>query len=129
MSDTPTQRELRSEFDLILAAHEGRARLTTQLHRQAIATANDLSARQKAIKASIAKDARRRKTEAWLIAAGAIFVSLAASSPFWCSHENLRGFNESRSADRFHVDHRLCRHALRLGARAYRIPADSPKQG
>jgi post-segregation antitoxin (ccd killing protein) len=47
---------------------------------QAIATANDLSPRQKTIEAGIAKDARRRKTEAWLIAwliaAGAIFVAL-----------------------------------------------------
>jgi type VI protein secretion system component VasF len=80
MSDTPTQRELRSEFDRILAAHERRARLITQLHRQAIATANDLSPRQKTIEAGIARDARRRKTEAWLIAwliaAGAIFVAL-----------------------------------------------------
>jgi hypothetical protein len=32
MGDTPTQRELRSEFDRILAAHERRARLITQLH-------------------------------------------------------------------------------------------------
>jgi ferric-dicitrate binding protein FerR (iron transport regulator) len=76
MSDTPTQRELRSEFDRILAAHERRARLITQLHKQAIATANDLSPRQKTIEAGIAKDARRRKTEAWLYAAGAIFVAL-----------------------------------------------------
>jgi hypothetical protein len=76
MGDTPTQRELRSEFDRILAAHERRARLITQLHRQAIATANDLSPRQKTIEAGIAKDPRRRKTEAWLIAAGAIFVAL-----------------------------------------------------
>ena len=66
MSDTPTKREHRSEFDRILAAHERRARLITQLHKQAIATANDLSARQKAIKAGIVKDPRRREAEAWM---------------------------------------------------------------
>jgi type VI protein secretion system component VasF len=76
MSETPTQRELRFDFDRILAAHERRARLITQLHRQAIATANDLSPRQKTIEAGIAKGARRQKVEAWLIAAGAIFVAL-----------------------------------------------------
>ena len=53
--DTPTQRGLPPELDRI--AHERRARLTAQLHRQAIATANDMSARQKAIEAGIAQDA------------------------------------------------------------------------
>ena len=48
------------------------------LHRQAIATANDLAVRQKAIKVDIAKDARRRKIEAWLFVAGAIIVALGA---------------------------------------------------
>ena len=57
MRDTPTQRGLPPELDR--ASHERRARLIAQLHRQAIATANDLAVRQKAIKADIAKDARR----------------------------------------------------------------------
>ena len=74
MRDTPTHRGLPPELDR--TSHERRARLIAQLHRQAIATANDMSARQKAIEADIAKDARRRKTEAWLIAAGAVIVTL-----------------------------------------------------
>jgi hypothetical protein len=45
------------------------------LHEQAIAIANDLSARQNAIK-GITKDARRRKAKAWLIAAGALIVAV-----------------------------------------------------
>ena len=53
MRETPTQRGLPPELDRI--AHERRAQLIAQLHRQAIATANDLSARQKAIKAGLAK--------------------------------------------------------------------------
>ena len=73
MSDTPTQRGLPPELDR--TAHERRARLIAQLHRQAIATANDMSARQNAIK-EITKDARRRKAEAWLIAAGAFIVAV-----------------------------------------------------
>jgi hypothetical protein len=86
MSDTPTQRELQSEFDRILAAHERRGRLITQLHRQAIATANDLSPPQKSIEAGIAKD-----TEAWLIAAGAIFVSLGCILALLGSPRQLAG--------------------------------------
>jgi hypothetical protein len=49
------------KLNRVLAAHERRARLIAQLHEQAIATANDLSARHKAIRADIAKDARRPK--------------------------------------------------------------------
>jgi hypothetical protein len=40
------------------------SRLIAQLHEQAIATANDLSARHNAIRADVAKDARRGKAEA-----------------------------------------------------------------
>ena len=58
MNDTPTQHGLPPELDRI--AHERRARLIAQLHRQAMATANDLAVRQTAIKADIAKDARRQ---------------------------------------------------------------------
>ena len=64
MSDTPIRREPPPKLDRVLAAHERRARLIALLHEQAIATANDLLAQQKAIKADIAKDARRRKVEA-----------------------------------------------------------------
>ena len=53
MSDTPTQRGLPPKLDRI--AHERRARLIAQLHRQATATANDLSAQEKAIKAGLAR--------------------------------------------------------------------------
>jgi hypothetical protein len=81
MRETPTQRGLPPELDRI--AHERRAQLNAQLHRQAIATANDLSARQKAIKAGLAKDVRRRKTAAWLIAAGAFIVALACILVLW----------------------------------------------
>jgi acyl transferase domain-containing protein len=55
-----------TKLDRVLAAHERRARLIAQLHEQAIAIANDLSAQHKAVRANIAKDARRRKAEAWL---------------------------------------------------------------
>jgi hypothetical protein len=61
MSDTPIRREPPPKLDRDPAAHERRARLIAQLHEQAIATANDLSARHKAIRADIAKDARRPK--------------------------------------------------------------------
>ena len=83
MSDTPIRREAPPRLDRVLAAYERRARLIAQLHRQAIATANDLSARHKAIEAGHAKDARRRKTEAWLIAAGAIIVALGCILALW----------------------------------------------
>ena len=75
MSDTPTQRGLPPKLDRI-SRHERPARLIAQLRRQATATANDLSAQEKAIKAGLAKEARRRKAEAWLIAAGAFIVAL-----------------------------------------------------
>jgi acyl transferase domain-containing protein len=66
MSDTPIRREPPPKLDRVLSAHERRARLIAQLHEQAIAIANDLSAQHKAVRANIAKDARRRKAEAWL---------------------------------------------------------------
>ena len=49
-----------SQLDRDPAAHERRVRLIAELHEQAIATANDLSARHKAIRADFARDARRR---------------------------------------------------------------------
>ena len=58
------------------AAHERRARLIAQLHAQAIATANDLSARHKAIREAFAKDARRRKAAARFFSAGAFLMAL-----------------------------------------------------
>jgi hypothetical protein len=72
MSDTPIRREPPPKRDRALAAHERRARLIAQLHEQAIATANDLSAQR----ADISKDARRRKAEAWLFSAGAFLLAL-----------------------------------------------------
>jgi type VI protein secretion system component VasF len=50
--------------------------LIAQLHEQAIAAADDLSPQHKAIRADIAKDARRRKAEAWLFSAGAFLLAL-----------------------------------------------------
>ena len=69
MSDTPIQRKLPPKLDRVLAAHQRRARLIAQLQAQAIATANDLSAQHKAIRAGTAKDAGRGKAEAWFCAA------------------------------------------------------------
>jgi acyl transferase domain-containing protein len=77
MSDTPIRREPPPEFDRDLAAHERRARLIAQLHEQAIATANDLSAQYRAVTANIAKDARRGKAAAWVFSAGAFLLALA----------------------------------------------------
>ena len=49
-----------------LAAHERRAGLIAQLHKQATGAA-DASDWQKILKARIHKDARRRKVTAWLL--------------------------------------------------------------
>ena len=76
MSEMSTQRQVRT-------AHERRARLIAQMHRQAMETANELLTQHKAIEAGltkVAKDARRRRTEA---IAGAFVVASAAYSPFW----------------------------------------------
>ena len=67
---TKTQRQLR--------AHERRARLIAELHRQAIATANDLSAQDKAIRAGITTDAGRLETAAWVSFASAFIVALGS---------------------------------------------------
>jgi len=69
MSEMSTQRQVRT-------AHERRARLIAQMHRQAMETANELLTQHKAIEADltkVAKDARRRRTEA---IAGAFVVAL-----------------------------------------------------
>ena len=60
-----TQRELR--------AHERRARLIAELHRQA--TANDLLAQDEAIRADITK---RQETVFWMSIAGAFIVALGS---------------------------------------------------
>ena len=76
MSETPTQREPPLYLDRILAAHECRARLIAQMHRQAMETANNLLNQHTAIEAGfakVAKDAKRRRTEA---IAGALVVAL-----------------------------------------------------
>ena len=62
---TKTQRELR--------AHERRARLIAELHRQA--TANDLLAQDKPIRAEITK---RQETVFWMSIAGAFIVALGS---------------------------------------------------
>jgi hypothetical protein len=76
MSDTPIRREPPPKLDRVLAAYERRARLIAQLHEHAIATANDLSARHKAIRADLAEDARRRRAEARFFSAGAFLLAL-----------------------------------------------------
>jgi hypothetical protein len=58
MSDLPTQRELTT-------AHEGRARIIAELHKQAIATA---------IKAKIAK---------WLFVVGTVLLALGCLPAGW----------------------------------------------
>jgi acyl transferase domain-containing protein len=60
-----------------LAAHERRAGLIAQLHKQAIAATDDISAWQKTLKARIDKDARRRRVTAWLFAGTAFVLALA----------------------------------------------------
>ena len=69
MNETPTQRKL-------LTAHERRAQIIAQLHAEAIATANDLSARQRAIK--FARNTRRQRATAWQFGAGIVLWILAA---------------------------------------------------
>jgi hypothetical protein len=76
MSDTPIRRAPPPKLARDLAAHERRARLIAQLHEQAITTSNDLSAQHKAVRAGIAKDARRRKAAAWFFSAGAFLLAL-----------------------------------------------------
>lgn len=67
-----------------LAAHERRAGLITQLHKQATGAADDISAWQKTLKARIDKDARRHKAMAWLFAGTFFIVALACViALFW----------------------------------------------
>jgi hypothetical protein len=75
MSDAPIQRDP-PKLDRVAAAHERRARLIAQLLEQSIATANDLSAEQEAMRAGLAKDAQRRKAEAWLFSAEDFLIAL-----------------------------------------------------
>lgn len=69
------QRERPLKLDRVLAAHERRARLIAQMHRQAMETANNLLNQHQGIAGlvKVAKDARRRRTEA---IAGALVVAL-----------------------------------------------------
>src|SRR5262249_54569447 len=54
-----------------MAAHERRAGLIAQLHKQAIAAADDSSAWRRTLKVRIDQDTRRRKITIWLFAAAA----------------------------------------------------------
>jgi hypothetical protein len=79
MSNTPTQRTP-PNLDRDLAAHERRARLIAQLHKQAIATAGDLAVQRKASTTGPLEDRRRRKAEwlcmsAFLLALGSIVAA------------------------------------------------------
>ena len=69
MSDLPTQRELTT-------AHERRARTIAELHKHAIAKANDLSDQHKMIGTAIVKAARWQKAEAWLFVVGTVSLAL-----------------------------------------------------
>jgi hypothetical protein len=70
--DTPKHRELPPQFDGIPSAHERRARVIAELHAQAV----EQLPRQRAAKAGGSKDVRRRKAEAWMIAAAAFIIGL-----------------------------------------------------
>jgi hypothetical protein len=77
MSEMETQRQVRT-------VQERRARLIAQMHRQAMETANNLLTQHRVIEASlakVAKDARRRRTEAiagaFVVALGCILALLA----------------------------------------------------
>ena len=59
-----------------VAAHERRAGLIAQLHKEALAAA-DMSAWQRTLKARIDKDALRRKITVWIFAGIAFVVALA----------------------------------------------------
>jgi hypothetical protein len=83
MSDTPTRRKPPPRLDRALAAHQRRARIIAQLHAQAIATANDLAAQHKAIRANTAKDAAHGKAEAWFCA-GAFLLALGGIVAMGC---------------------------------------------
>jgi hypothetical protein len=66
-----------------LAAHERRAGLISQLHKQATGAADD-PAWQKTLKARIDKDARRRRIIAWLFAGTAfVLASGCVVALFW----------------------------------------------
>jgi acyl transferase domain-containing protein len=58
------------------AAQKRRAGVIAQLHQQAIIALDDMSAWQQAIKARVAKDARRREVATWMFAAGAFVLLL-----------------------------------------------------
>jgi hypothetical protein len=70
MNETPTQREL-------LTAHERRAKTIAQLHTDAIATANDWSARQRAIKPGVVQKDWRQRPAVWQFGAGIVLWILA----------------------------------------------------
>jgi hypothetical protein len=60
-----------------LAAHKRRAGRIAQMHKQAIAAADNTFEWQRMLKARIDKDARRRKVTTWVFAGTALVVALA----------------------------------------------------
>jgi len=77
MSEMPTRRQVRT-------AHERRARLIAQMHRQEMEAAHNLLKQHQAIENSlskVAKDARRRRAKvivgAFVVALGCILALLA----------------------------------------------------
>jgi hypothetical protein len=67
-----------------LAAHERRAGLIAQLHKQATTAGEDISVWQKTLKERIDTDGRRRRVTAWLFAGSAFVLALACVvALFW----------------------------------------------
>ena len=58
------------------AAQKRRAGVIAELHKQAIMALDDMSAWQEAIKARVAKDARRREVATWMFAVDAFVLLL-----------------------------------------------------
>ena len=71
MNGTPTHRDR-------LTAHKRRAKIIAQLHADATATANDWSARQRAIMDGVTRNTWRQVPVAWQFGAGIALWILAA---------------------------------------------------
>jgi acyl transferase domain-containing protein len=73
VNNTPTLQEQRE-------AHDRRARIIDQLQEQAVATANDLEARRRAINTAIAKTVRRQRIRAFLFVAAVVAWGLVCTA-------------------------------------------------
>ena len=85
MNDTPAQHE-QPNFDRVLAAHKRRARLIAQLHKQAIAAADDdLPAQQNAIEAGLTGHARWQRADGMIATAILRMIGVAIFIAALCS--------------------------------------------